>query len=733
MSATIIQILVFISLLSFSFIYAYLYKIPIFCYGCEEITGVSKDFFRCINDTSEKSQFCNVSKTLSLEKIKEFIAVVRTEIEKLFNDTKKIIISILENIRSMVKDIVDAFLNFKDKILEMTIEIYKKVKYTIISNAMNYYNMVLKPIETFIIKNMVKPIKKLIVEIIKLKDVIRNIILESLGKITNLGQNIYKDLSNIINLQNIGLDDVFKEIDNMVDITNNILGIVVKPVADIIKKTLSIIGGLPGIPGGLPNIPGGIPNIPGGIPNIPSGLPSAGSLTKFAERFDNLSEHKIHKDKIDDDILKKYANTNIHNTREFIIKKINDNIFSANDSSFKNNDKYESIINNIFSECIESNNLVEKKAEHFFGDIGCGLKYVGNNTHEYYSVDKFSNLDERKTEHFLDKMAKGFKEAVIDPAADKVVKPAMNAAASIPVVGDAISTAAGAATTAATTAMNAATSIPGVGGFIPTIPGMGGKKKSFSDENISFEDIIASMEFEKWGSSGMPIPRSKEVSDLVLNSKPVKKVTDEIKNNFNQYIGGTYTKIINLFYEITQPLNNIIYVFVALSASIIENIKIIFKNIMNADIINDIIKIGKNTFNQTVEIINNFIIQNILKFIMTMKDTIVSMVVKIINMIKDNIMLVVNKIKELFSEIKNYIMDGVMYIYENRIYIGGVLLGRYMDSLPLDIPITQKFNITAIIVAVLVFFIMSNIVQNIYQYWYIILPLSILLMILAAR
>jgi hypothetical protein len=57
--SAVIYISIFVGL----FAYAYFIKIPILCYGCDELTGFTGRFFRCVNETGNGTKSCKISTT----------------------------------------------------------------------------------------------------------------------------------------------------------------------------------------------------------------------------------------------------------------------------------------------------------------------------------------------------------------------------------------------------------------------------------------------------------------------------------------------------------------------------------------------------------------------------------------------------------------------------------------------------------------------------------------------
>jgi hypothetical protein len=860
-----IKIIGFISMLALSIIYAYYDKIPIMCYGCEKPEGTSAKFFRCINDTSENSPFCEMSKNLTADnirkKINEFIKNVSDDILRMFNQVKNIIGIIFTNIKTLISDIINIFLNFKRAIFEMMQSLLEKVKDIAVFTAKSLYNLVIKPIKEFIMMTIVNPIIKLITEIIKLKNYIIEIVSKVYEKIVGLKDDIYNNFSRFIRSINLP-SNVFEDIDAVIDRINIFLGTAVRPINEAMKIVGKIVEKIPNLPS-MDNVK---------LPKIPEFFGSVESVESFEyfESFDSFdsvdseeksnnfdfifSEEKYIKDEINKEIFRDKIKKNALETTEFIINKMNNTLFSNTKSLEKNNQEIEEIIQNIIIDCSDYNlhNIEHSKnTEHFDwnnlnpvklvttavevgkqagetvvkageaavkageaavkGDMqgaqntlkdgatqgintaastantvipnvpgktvainagkafaqnrvdtvsnvasagmqgdfqGAGMAAVQGAKNEAEIKKNFKKELAREAAH-LGGVGKEFDEAdrrvlqakkdaeetakntainAVEAAKQAAIKAEQDARNAV----EAAKQAAIKAEQDARNAVEAAKKAAEASGrfFVDLSEKIPRPTPNFSKEISgspleALKELINRLNFSKWGDPGIPVPRTGEMKDTAVIIG--KKIVFPIYNTFADFVEASKKKILELLNNIIKPLNDIIYTLSSMVSFIIEIVKMIFEKLINSDILRQIVKFGQNAFFIALEIIKRYIIEPVVTLVLGTKDLLISVSKIFLDMIIKSIIYFIGQIKELYEFVKNFVMQGVNYVNDNKNYIAGVIMGNAIDkTVRFKMTVTQKINLCVVVVGLLLFFWAKGIIWNIVNSWYIVLILFIL-------
>lgn len=233
-------------------VYGYIYKIPLVCYGCESPSGVSAMFFKCIVDTSKDSELCKISKNIDnlpgqiVDAGQRITTAIVQEVTENIPATITVAYNnVLNEIKKIVKIIMDNLDNFKSKVMEFIQIAYEEVADVVIKTKDGLYKFLIEPIVKFITEYITTPIGFLISKLIEFKDLIATSIetasREVTGVIVNLRDNLIKAISfipkYIEEFLNIIIDIINVTTEGTIDGVNT-------GMFEIVKGTNVAVGGI---------------------------------------------------------------------------------------------------------------------------------------------------------------------------------------------------------------------------------------------------------------------------------------------------------------------------------------------------------------------------------------------------------------------------------------------------------------------------------------------------------
>jgi hypothetical protein len=240
-----------------------MFKLPIVCYGCETPQGISKHIFRCINDTTENSEMCKVSRSIdraidqSAEKVRVITKAVFDELTiSIPNAIKNTLNDLLDKISGLGNDIKNTIIDLYSKFTGFLSNTFTQIKSVVIKTLDQFYATIIKPIMDFISVQIVQPITQAIAMIVSFKEVVKiaitNAIRDVTGVMTSFTSKIIEPIMQIpkgieyfINLLIRGLNTMVK---GGVDVLNTSINGLLTGVEVIVN---AITGGINKVISGL--------------------------------------------------------------------------------------------------------------------------------------------------------------------------------------------------------------------------------------------------------------------------------------------------------------------------------------------------------------------------------------------------------------------------------------------------------------------------------------------------
>lgn len=233
-------------------VYGYIYKIPLVCYGCESPSGVSAMFFQCVVDTSKDSELCKISKNIDnlpaqiVDTGQRITTAIVQEVTENIPATINVAYNnLLNEIKKIVKLIMDNLDNFKVKVMEFIQIAYEEVLDVAIKTKDDLYKFLIDPIIKFISDYITTPIGILISKLVEFKDLIARSIETASKEMTGVVLNLRDNLINAISSIPKYLEDFLNVIIDIINTTTEgTIDGVNTGISEIVKGTNSAVGGL---------------------------------------------------------------------------------------------------------------------------------------------------------------------------------------------------------------------------------------------------------------------------------------------------------------------------------------------------------------------------------------------------------------------------------------------------------------------------------------------------------
>jgi phage-related protein len=252
----IVLVLVVVTIIS---IIIYKYKLPLICYGCESPTGFSQYIFKCVNDTSQDSDLCKMSKAIDsgtegisreFDKITIISRSVFKELSKDIPDTiKTALTNIIDQISGLISDLIADIQNLAKNFTTFLNNTFSSIQNMYIRTRDELYNIILKPIIDFISGSIITPISTIITQLMSFKDIVSNAISGTISKVTgvftDLKNEIIKPLKDMPKSLEAFINQIIRFLNDFAKggakITRDSIGTIVDGLNDAINKIIGFL------------------------------------------------------------------------------------------------------------------------------------------------------------------------------------------------------------------------------------------------------------------------------------------------------------------------------------------------------------------------------------------------------------------------------------------------------------------------------------------------------------